>query len=247
MRATSHLRPLADDVAPEPDPRSAGELEAEAGRFGDGGRRGRRSSPGGSRATSSVSDRRASAASRREPVGDLRGGRAGVRARRQVDDEQVDRPAGEERAGDRQALVERVRRQDDEPVEADAAGDGLDRVEGAGEVEPGDDRAVGLGLRGEPEGEGRLAGAGVAAEGDAGAPRQAAGAEDRVERREAGPDDPLDAVRGAVAGAARSGSSSGSGAVASAPTTRGAAAPQRAWRDARAADTSGESAAIGRL
>jgi len=37
----------------------------------------------------------------------------------------------------------------------------------------------------------------------------------------------------------------GSGAVASAPTTRGAAAPQRAWRDARAADTSGESAVIG--
>ena len=42
-----------------------------------------------------------------------------------------------------------------------------------------------------------------------------------------------------------SGASSGSGAVASAPTTRGAAAPQRAWRDARAADTSGESAAMG--
>jgi hypothetical protein len=31
-----HLGPLADDVAPEPDPRPAGELEAEARRFGDG-------------------------------------------------------------------------------------------------------------------------------------------------------------------------------------------------------------------
>ena len=57
-------------------------------------------------------------------------------------------------------------------------------------------------------------------------------------------------------GSASSGSaSSGSGTVARAPMTRGvvedrspairgAAAPQRAWRDARAADTSGESAAI---
>jgi hypothetical protein len=34
------LRPLADDVAPEPDPRSPGELETDAGRFGDGGRQG---------------------------------------------------------------------------------------------------------------------------------------------------------------------------------------------------------------
>jgi hypothetical protein len=43
------------------------------------------------------------------------------------------------------------------------------------------------------------------------------------------------------------GASSGSGAVANAPTTRGAAAPQRAWRDARAADTSGESVAMAKL
>jgi hypothetical protein len=61
---------------------------------------------------------------------------------------------------------------------------------------------------------------------------------------------------GRSSGSASSGSaSSGSGTVASAPMTRGpvdrspairgAAAPQRAWRDARAADTSGESAAIG--
>jgi hypothetical protein len=34
--------------------------------------------------------------------------------------------------------------------------------------------------------------------------------------------------------------------VASAPITRGAAAPHRVWRDARAAETSGERLAIGR-
>jgi hypothetical protein len=42
-----------------------------------------------------------------------------------------------------------------------------------------------------------------------------------------------------------SGGSAGSGAVASAPITRGAAAPHRVCRDARAADTSGERLAIG--
>ena len=30
------LRPLADDVAPEPDPRLPGEFQAEPGRLGDG-------------------------------------------------------------------------------------------------------------------------------------------------------------------------------------------------------------------
>ena len=126
-----------------------------------------------------------------EAIGDLGGGRAGIRARRQVDDEEVDRAAGEERAGDRQAFVERVRGQDDEPVKPHAAGDGLDRVEAPGEIQPGDDRAVDLGLCREPEGEGRLAGARLAAEGDARTARQAARTEDRIERREAGPDDPL--------------------------------------------------------
>ena len=31
-----HLRSLADDVAPEPDPRPTGELEADPGRLADG-------------------------------------------------------------------------------------------------------------------------------------------------------------------------------------------------------------------
>lgn len=31
------LRPLADDVAPETDPRSTGQLQTEAGRLSDGG------------------------------------------------------------------------------------------------------------------------------------------------------------------------------------------------------------------
>jgi hypothetical protein len=174
-----HLRLLADDVASEPDPAASRELQPETGRLRDG----RREAAGQPGWFEGHEQRLRPAGEGREaskPVRDLRGGRAGIRARRQVDDEHVDRPAGEQRPGDREALVERVGRQDDEPVEPDAAGDGLDRVEGAGEIQPGDDRAVGLGLRGEAKGERRLAGAGVTSEGDAGAARQAARAEDRV-------------------------------------------------------------------
>jgi hypothetical protein len=110
-----HLRLLANDVASQPDPRPAGELEAEAGRFRDGGREAggqpRRLERDEQRLRPTGEGRQTA-----EPVGDLRGGRPGVRVRRQVDDEQVDRSAGEQRPGDREALVERVRRQDDEPV-----------------------------------------------------------------------------------------------------------------------------------
>jgi hypothetical protein len=186
-----HLGLLADDVASEPDPRPAGKLETETRRLGNG----RREARGEAGRLESHEQRLRAAGEGREtaePVRDAGGGRPGIRARRQVDDEEVDRAAGQERPGDRQALVERLRGEDDEPVQPDAAGDRLDRVERSGEVQPGNDRAVSLRLRGEPQGKGRLAGAGVAAEGDAGAARQAARPEDRVERREAGPDDPLD-------------------------------------------------------
>lgn len=186
------LGPLADDVAAEPDPAASLELEAEAGRFGDRGREAGRQA----RRLEGDEERLrppGEAGQAPEPLGDLRRRRAHRRTRREVDHEDVDRAPGEEHAGDRQALVEGVGSQDDEPVEADAAGGGLDRVERPGKIEPGDDRAVGLSLGDEAEGEGRGPGAGRAAQRDAGGTRQPARSEDRVEGREAGPDDPLDA------------------------------------------------------
>jgi hypothetical protein len=186
------LGPLADDVAAEPDPGLALELEPEPGRFGDRGRE-----PGGQAGRLDGDEERLGPASQAgettETIGDLRRCRAGRGPRRQIDDEDVDRPGGEEHPGDRQALVEGLGREDDEPVEPDAAGGGLDRIERPGEVQPGDDRAVGLGLGDEAEGEGRGARAGRALERDARAAREPARPDDRVERREAGPDDPLDA------------------------------------------------------
>jgi hypothetical protein len=186
-----HLGPLADDVAPEADPRPAGQLEAEAGRIGDGGREAARQA----RRLESDEERLRATSERGETpeaIRDAGGRRARIRPRRQVDDEQVDRPTGQHRTGDREPLVERVGGDDNEPVEANAPGDGLDRVEGTGQVEPGDDRTVGLGLGGEAQGERRHPRARLAPQGDAGAPRQAARSENRVEGREAGPDDRLD-------------------------------------------------------
>jgi hypothetical protein len=194
-----HVRSLADDVAPEPDPCSARELEAKAGRFGDGGLE----PPQEARWLEGDEERFRPTSERGEtaqPFGDAGRGRAGVRTRRKVDDEQVDRSTGEESAGDRQAFVERLGRQDDEPIQADAAGDCLDRIEAPGEIQPGDDRAVDLGLGSDPQGEGRLARARLATQGDARAAGQPARAEDRIQLRKARVDDPLDHVRGRLAG-----------------------------------------------
>ncbi len=194
VAAAGHERlgPLADDVPPEPDPRSPDQLQAQSRGFGHRGRQ-----TGGQTGWLEGDEERLGPAGEpgqaTQPLGDLGRRRAGVRVGRQIEDEDVDRAAGEEHPGDRQTLVERVGRQDDEPVEADAAGDGLDRVERPGEIEPGNDRAVGLGLGHEPQGEGRGTGAWSAAERDAGRAREPARADDRVESREAGPDDPLDA------------------------------------------------------
>ena len=82
---------------------------------------------------------------------------------------------GEQAPRDRQPLVQAGRGDDDEPFEPDAAGDGLDRVEAARQVEPGHDRALRLGLRGDPQGERRPAAGAVAADRDAGRLGEAAG------------------------------------------------------------------------
>ena len=186
---------LADDVAPETDPRTPSELQAETGRFGDGtgqtaGEPGRlqhdeqrlRSSSEGGEAT--------------EPMGDgsrpIRGGEA---TPGQIQDEQIHRAPGEQRATDGQALVEGFRGDDHEPFEPYAPGDGLDRIEAPGEIAPGHDDTGGLGLRGEPEDEGGPPAGTIAPDRDTRRARQAPGSQDRVESRKAGPDDPPVRVR----------------------------------------------------
>ena len=207
-----HLRPLADDIPPEPDPRPADELEPETGRLAERLAEARREvgrleddehrpGPAGERGESlePLGDRRRPTTGRttgsrtgpgiapagRRPT--ATGGRPPIR---QVEEEEVDRPPLDERPRDRQAVVDRVGRKDDEPIEAHPACDRLDRIEAPGEIEPGDDRTARLGLGREAEGERRLAARQIAPDGDARLAREAAPAEDRVEGGEPGPDDP---------------------------------------------------------
>jgi hypothetical protein len=128
-----------------------------------------------------------------QAIRDLREARPGVRARRQIDDEDVHGPGREEHPGNRQPLVQVVRRQHDEPVQADATRRRLDGVEGTSEVQPRHDRPIGLRLRHEAEGEGRRSRRRRALQRDARAAGKTTGSDDRIECRETGPDDPLDA------------------------------------------------------
>ncbi len=185
------LRALADDVAPEPDPRAPGEFEPQTGRRPDRGHE-RTADPG---RLEDHEERLGTTGERRQPTqpgGDV--GRA-VRGRQpatgEIQEEQVHGPAGEQGAGDGQALIERGRGDDHEPLQTDAAGDRLDRIEGAGEIQPRDHGTRCLGLGDQPERDRGPAAGPVAADGDAGGPGQPARSQDGIQTREPGPDDPL--------------------------------------------------------
>ena len=177
------LRPLADDIPAEPDPRSPRELEPEAGLGAEG-----IGGIGPARLQRDEEDPGPSGERRQagEPVEDPAGP---SEPGRQVDEEEVDRPGLEQGARERQALVEVDRDEDDQPLETDPSGDRLDRVEAPVEVEPGGDRADRLGLGDEPEGERRPARRRATAEADTRGPGHAPRPEDGVEGREAGADD----------------------------------------------------------
>jgi hypothetical protein len=202
-----YLRPLADDVPAEPDPRPLGQLQPEPGRLGDRAR----DRAGEARRLEDDEKDGGSASQRREPAqpvrdrgrppaiapganptGEARGG--SVRASpiaRQVDDEEVHRAARDERPGHRQRLVQGGRLKDDEPFETDPSGDRLDRVEAPGQIDVGNDRAGGLGFGRKPQGEGGLAARGLPPDGQGGRARDPTRAEDGIQRGEPRPDDPL--------------------------------------------------------
>jgi hypothetical protein len=178
-----HLRSLSDDVPAEPDPRPAGQLQPDAGRLADSGRE----TGAAGRPRRLEHDERDPGPAREgrhssEAIGKPGGTR---RSSRQVDDQEVDRPTGQQGAGDRQALNGVRRGHDDEPRQLDPARHGLDRVERRREVHPRDDRTGRLRLGREPQRERRPPARGVATQRDAHPARHAAGPEDRIELGEA--------------------------------------------------------------
>ncbi len=210
-----HLRSLADDVSAEPDPRSPLELEADAGGLAHGGRepmRGSRArtglrrwledherdpgSPGECREPSqSIAESRSRG--RRGPRGAGSVNRRSPRAAtaRQVDDQQVHRPAREQRTGDGETFLGIAGRQDDEPLRLDAPRHRLDRIERRREVQPGHDRARRLRLRDEPQGERRAPARDVAPNREAHPAGHATGTEDGIELGEPGRVDPIEIDR----------------------------------------------------
>ncbi len=179
------LRGLADHVPPKADPGPPGELEADPRPLPDRGGHGR-DQPGrlqdkerdprpprqGREATQAV----------REPCRTLRPGR-------QVHHEEVHGPAGQERAGDGQALLRARGSEHHQPFRLHAAGHCLHRIERRGEVKPGDDGAARLRLRGEPERERGPPAREVPAERETHSAGQSARAQDGVQLREPGGED----------------------------------------------------------
>lgn len=143
---------LPHHVAAQPDPAGTPKFEPKPARLVDGGRQ----SP--AQTVRREHDEQGSGAAceggeAREAVADPDAGHRRVTAIGKVEDEQVRRPSGEERACEREPLLEVARCEDHEPLGADAARHGLDGVECPGEVEPGHDRPSGLRLCGDLQGE----------------------------------------------------------------------------------------------
>ena len=186
---------LTDDISTETDPGPTRQLESDPGRLRD---RGREASESGGiedeeEALRPPCERGESMETLRDPSETIRPGQA---ATGQIEDEHVDGSTREQRSGDPESFVQAGGRDDDEPFETDAAGDGLDRVEAAGQVEPGHDRALGLRLGSHPQGEGRPAARAITSHADTRGPGEPARSEDRIERGEAGMEDPAGRRRG---------------------------------------------------
>jgi hypothetical protein len=195
--ADRRLGPLADDVAAESNPGAPRQLEAQRGRLGHrpGETRGqvRRLDDEEERARPSRDGRDPVEAVDGRPERPARGTIAPLLRDpgTEVEHGHVDRPSLEERAGHRERLVERFGDEDREGVEPNAAGRCLERIERPAEVDPRRERAGRLRLGNETEGERCRAAGPDAPKRDRRRQWDAAGTENRVERREARRDDPV--------------------------------------------------------
>ncbi len=129
---------LADDVPTEPEPADTLQLQAHAGRLGQGAMKRRGEIE---RLEDEELDADASSVSRQPSQERLVGER---QARRQVEHEEVDGTAGDERAGQAQPLPRLGRSEDDEPAQVHPASGSLEWIEGPAAVQPGHDAASGL-------------------------------------------------------------------------------------------------------
>ncbi len=174
-----HLRPLADHVSPGSDPRPAFELQAHARRLGERSLQGgckvhrldhHQTGAGLPSACRQPPEQRIPV--QRHPLG-------------QIGHQQLDRAPAQQGPGQPEALGRLGRPEHQQPGQVHAAGHRLERVEGTGEVQPGDDRAARLCLRDEPESQRGLAARRIPAERHLGSAHEPAGTQDGIECGEA--------------------------------------------------------------
>jgi len=198
------LDPLPHHVSPQSNPRSAAQLQPQRSDLAEGtgqsGGKARRlqdehldagSTSQGSQSAESLRHGRC-----RYP-GSLQG------PRRQVQQQHVHRSVLEEHRRHRQRLLQRIRRQDDEPVQLDAPSHGLDRIQASGQIQIGRDPSRGLDLGHRLQRERRHPAGPLAAQGSGRGAWQPAQSEDRIQSPKAGGYRPIRSVRQAARRARR--------------------------------------------
>jgi hypothetical protein len=103
-----------------------------------------------------------------------------------IQHDEIDRSILEEHRGHRQRLLERIGRDDDQPLEPDASGDRLDRIEASSQIDVRGYPACGLNLGDCPQCESGLAARFVAPKSGGCDARQASQPEDCIQRAKPG-------------------------------------------------------------
>ena len=181
------LGPLAHHVAAQSNPGSPPQLQPQRRDLGKGARQGGGKArwlqdeqlDAGSTSQGSQSAETLGQVRRRNP-----GSRQG--SGRQVQQQQVHGPILEKHGRHRQRLLERIGRQDDQPLELNAPGNGLHRIQASGQIQIRRDPAGSLGPGHGLQRERRLAAGPIAVEDRGCGARQPAQPKDRVQGAKAG-------------------------------------------------------------
>ena len=180
------LSPLPHHVPAQPNPGSPAQLQPQRRNLGEsagqgGGKAGwlqneqldARSTGQGSQSAETLGQVR-----RRNPGAHEPG--------RQIQQQQVHRSILEKHGRHRQRLLERIRRQDDEPLELNAPGNGLHRIQASGQIQIRRDPAGSLGPGHGLQRERRLPAGPIAVQGRGCGARQTAQPQDRIQGAKAG-------------------------------------------------------------
>jgi hypothetical protein len=194
-----HRAALPDHVPAEADPAGLPQLEPEPARLVQ-----RVPETGPDRGRLHHQQQRAGpACQRRQPARTISHAHAGERripTLRQIHHQHVHGSGGEQRGRQGQGFLEVCRGEHHEPLQENATGHRLDRVEGPGEIQPGDDRTRRLRLGDRAQRHGGLARRGIAPESDCARAREPTGSEQGVQRSKPGGHDPAIRDRGAIVG-----------------------------------------------